>query len=234
MDIVSLIIGYTLGVVTTIVLVRIVTSESEMSLRRLLNPVLLAGVSVPVLAALIFMKTGNPGTPSVERHAEKVAPTGMVEQSDAHMMGDLSMMAARLAAKLEKAPDNADGWALLARTYVELKQHQDAVNAFAKAAKLIADDPQLLADYADALAVTQGGEFDQETKALIEKALKIDPSHTKALLLSGTIAFKENNYAKAISIWTQLQAMAGKQDMALAQDLASNIAEAEVLMQTTQ
>jgi len=46
---------------------------------------------------------------------------------------DLSKLADRLAEKLKDNPNNADGWALLARTYVELKRHKDAVPAFEKA-----------------------------------------------------------------------------------------------------
>jgi cytochrome c-type biogenesis protein CcmH len=117
---------------------------------------------------------------------------------------------------------------LLAHTYVEIKQHKEAVGAFEKAVNLITHDPQLYADYADALAVTNNGQFDEKTSDVVEKALKIDQNHPKALLLAGTIAFKKADYAKAISVWEHLQTVI-KDDPALMTDVANNIAEAKSL-----
>jgi cytochrome c-type biogenesis protein CcmH len=79
------------------------------------------------------------------------------------------------------------------------------------------------------LAVTNGGQFDEKTTGLVEKALKLDQNHPKALLLAGTIAFKNADYKKAIGIWEHLQPLIAKDDVALAQDIANNIAEAKSL-----
>jgi cytochrome c-type biogenesis protein CcmH len=119
---------------------------------------------------------------------------------------------------------------LLAHSYVELKEHKNAVGAFEKAVELIPNDPQLLADYADALAVTNDGKFDAKSIELVEKALKTDPNHAKALLLAGTIAFNQADYAKAVSVWEHLQPLIAKDDATLMQDVAANIAEAKNLM----
>jgi cytochrome c-type biogenesis protein CcmH len=146
-----------------------------------------------------------------------------------HEMGDLGAMAQKLADKLAKNPDNGDGWALLAHSYIELKQHKDAVGAFEKAVNLIPNDPQLLADYADALAVTNNGKFDDKSVALVEKALQIDPNHPKGLLLSGTIAFNQADYGKAISAWERLKPFVDKEDTMLLKTLEGNIAEAKSL-----
>ena len=112
---------------------------------------------------------------------------------------------------------------------LRLKQHKDAVGAFEKAVNLIPNDPQLFADYADALAVTTGGQFDEKANELVEKALKLDPNHPKALLLAGTIAFKNADYKKAIGIWEHLQPLISKEDARFGNDVAANIAEAKSL-----
>ena len=87
---------------------------------------------------------------------------------------------------------------------IALKEHKNAVGAFSKAVELIPNHPQLFADYADALAVTNKGNFEGKSTELVEKALKIDPNHPKALLLAGTIAFNQADYSKAISNWQHL------------------------------
>jgi cytochrome c-type biogenesis protein CcmH len=239
MNMTSLIIGFILGVVTTYIftsalkkpVVKDASGVDASEKISKINPMLGVVLLVPILASLIYWKAGNPDAPSVSS-PERTMPSMNAAQpmgGDGHEMGDLGAMAQRLAGKLEKNPEDADGWALLAHSYVELKQHKEAVGAFEKAVNLITYDPQLYANYADALAVTNGGKFDAKTSELVEKALKIDPNHPKALLLAGTIAFKNADYKKAIGIWEHLQPLISKEDTALANDVANNIAEAKSL-----
>jgi cytochrome c-type biogenesis protein CcmH len=236
MSVTSLIIGFILGAVSTIIFTSsFMSSENKLLNKKSLkaNPVIAIFILVPILAGLLYWKTGNPDAVSVSAPMTTLAPAGMgtVEPiGEGHEMGDLGVMAQKLAAKLEKSPENADGWVLLAHSYVELKQHKDAVGAFEKAVNLIPSDPQLLADYADALAVTNNSKFDAKSIELVGQALKIDPNHQKALLLAGTIAFNQTDYAKAISMWERLQPLINKEDSTLAKDVAANIAEAKALL----
>lgn len=239
MNMTSLIAGFILGVVSTFIFTSALklsagkVSGEKLTMIKSLKANSLLGVFilVPILAGLIYWKVGSPDVPSVSEPTKTMSsPMAMGANSDSHEMGDLSAMAQRLAAKQERNPDNAEGWALLAHTYVEIKQHKEAVAAFEKAVNLIPTDPQLFADYADALAVTNNGQFDAKTSELVEQALKLDPNHPKALLLTGTIAFKQANYAKAINVWEQLQPLIDKEDTALMQDVAANIAEAKSLI----
>jgi cytochrome c-type biogenesis protein CcmH len=240
MNMTSLIVGFILGAVSTFIFTSTLKKSSEnasnekmngeKSLR--INPMLGIFILVPILAGLIYWKAGNPDAASVSAPSTSMPPINMgatQPMGDGHEMSDLGAMAQKLSAKLEKNPENGDGWALLAHTYVEIKQHKDAIGAFEKAVKLIPNDPQLLADFADALAVTNNGNFDAKTNELVEKALKLDPNHPKALLLAGTIAFKQADYAKAISVWEYLQSLISKDDTALMQHVANNIAEAKSL-----
>jgi cytochrome c-type biogenesis protein CcmH len=241
MNMTSLIVGFILGAVATFIFTStlkknagITLNEDPVGEKRLkINPMLGIFVLVPILAGLIYWKAGNPEATSVSAPSTPMPPVNMGEKQpmsgDGHEMSDLGAMAQKLAAKLEKNPENGDGWALLAHTYVEIKQHKDALGAFEKAVHLIPNDPQLLADYADALAVTNNGNFDAKTNELVEKALKLDQNHPKALLLAGTIAFKQADYAKAISVWEHLQPLISKDDSTLMQDVANNIAEAKAL-----
>ena len=239
MNMASLVIGFILGVISTFIFTSALklsvdkVSGEKIPMIKSLKANSLWGIFilVPILAGLIYWKVGSPDVPSVSVPTETMSsPMAMGANSDSHEMGDLSVMAQRLAAKQEKNPENAEGWVLLAHTYVEIKQHKDAVAAFEKAVNLIPTDPQLFADYADALAVTNNGKFDAKTIELVEQALKLDPNHPKALLLAGTIAFKQANYEKAINVWEQLQPLIDKEDTALMQDVAGNIAEAKSLI----
>ena len=108
-----------------------------------------------------------------------------------------------LAAKLKAEPNNPEGWAMLARSYTTLRQFELALPAYRKAIELRPDTAQLYADYADALAVTQGHKLDGEPVKLIDMALKLDAKNFKALSLSGAVAYGKQDYKTAALQWAR-------------------------------
>jgi cytochrome c-type biogenesis protein CcmH len=68
----------------------------------------------------------------------------------------VDMMVARLAARLEKEPDNLDGWTRLGRSYMVLGEVAKARVAYAHALKLKPDDPALKAALAEATGAAAG------------------------------------------------------------------------------
>ncbi len=113
----------------------------------------------------------------------------------------INAMVEGLVAKLKAQPQNAEGWAMLARTYAALKRFEEALPAYRKAIEQRPDDAQLYADYADALAVTQGRTLEGEPAKLIAKALSLDANNFKALSLSGTIAYEKQDFKAAAALW---------------------------------
>jgi cytochrome c-type biogenesis protein CcmH len=136
-------------------------------------------------------------------------------------------MATKLATKLEAEPNNPEGWVMLARTYYVLKRHDDAARAFERALTLVPDDAGVLADYADSLGATQGG-LSGKPQQLIERALKADPTHWKALALAGTAAFDRKDYNQAVVYWERMKATVPP-DSQLAGSIDASIAEAREL-----
>jgi cytochrome c-type biogenesis protein CcmH len=137
-------------------------------------------------------------------------------------------MVDQLAQRLKDKPDDADGWQMLARSLVVLGKHAEAVDAFRQAASLVPNDAGLLADYADALAVTQGRRLEGEPTKLVERALAIDATNVKALALAGTAAFDRRDYAGAVRHWEKLVAV-GPGDEAFAAQIRAGIIEARAL-----
>ena len=115
-------------------------------------------------------------------------------------------MVNEFALKMEKDPSNLKGWAMLARSYRILGRNEEAAKAYARAGNFIESDPQLLADYADALATNANGNFSGKPLSLINQALKLDPNNLMALWLSGTAAFSVGNYRSAVQTWEKLAA----------------------------
>ncbi|HYA77055.1 MAG TPA: c-type cytochrome biogenesis protein CcmI [Burkholderiaceae bacterium] len=133
-----------------------------------------------------------------------------------------------LEAKLKQSPGDADGWAMLARAYAYQRQFPESVRAYTRAVALRPKDAHLLADLADALAMTNGQRLDGEPLKLIERALQIDPREVKALALAGTAAFDHQQYAKAVDYWERALQVAPN-DAEFSQNLRNSLDEARRL-----
>lgn len=131
-----------------------------------------------------------------------------------------------LVAKLKAEPNNPEGWAMLARTYAALRRFDESLPAYRKAIEQRPDEAQLYADYADALAVTQGRKLEGEPVKLIDKALSLDANNFKALSLSGTIAYDKQDYKTAASLWERAVQHAPADNPELARQMRSALDDA--------
>jgi cytochrome c-type biogenesis protein CcmH len=179
------------------------------------------GAIIPVAAVALYVTVGSPGAllaqaPGASGPRHEVTP------------GELEAMVAKLAAHVEKNPDDAQGWTLLARSYYVMGRYPEAVRAYERAAALVPRDADLLADYADALAVTQGRSLQGKPLELVQRALEIDPEHWKALALAGTAAFGRKDYGRAIAYWERLKRVVPG-DSEVGRSVDASIAEAREL-----
>ncbi len=140
----------------------------------------------------------------------------------------IEQMVAKLAQRLESAPEDPAGWSMLGRSYAALGRFKEAADAYKQAVNQVPADPQLLADYADALGMAQGRSLKGEPSRLIARALAADPDHFKSLALAGTAAFEARDYPAAIRHWERL-AKKIPPDSEFAQSIADSLAEARQL-----
>ncbi len=123
------------------------------------------------------------------------------ETSHAVTPEQLAKLAEQLEARLRQAPDDAAGWVMLARSRITLARFDAAAEAYAEAAALRPKDADLLADYADALAMARGRKLAGEPLEIVRRALEIDPDHVKSLALAGSAEFEAKRYAAAVAHW---------------------------------
>jgi cytochrome c-type biogenesis protein CcmH len=185
-------------------------------------------VIIPTISGLLYWTLGNPQAITLPSAFPPMAQGG---SDNAHQTSEgLDALSERLKKKLEQNPNDGVGWALLARSYVEIGRHADAMPMYEKAMKLIPDDPQLLVDYADALGVLDGRKLAGKPELLIQQALKIDPNHVKALMLAGTVAFDRKEFGQAAQYWERASAnLPADAEGEVRQELLSGIAEVKGL-----
>ena len=83
-------------------------------------------------------------------------------------------------------------------------RYDEAAEAYAKAEKPLADDPELLSSYAETIAMANGKGLKGKPSELIERALKIDPQYPHALFLAGAAAMEAGDNKKGIAYWEAL------------------------------
>ncbi|QDX81782.1 c-type cytochrome biogenesis protein CcmI [Denitratisoma sp. DHT3] len=151
--------------------------------------------------------------------------------SDAHSATpeQVAAMVERLAQRMAESPDDGQGWLMLARSYAALGRFAESAAAYGKATALLSPNAQMLADYADAMAMAQGRSLRGEPEKLLRQALQADPDNVKALALAGTAAFDQHDYAQAIAHWQKILARLPP-DNELAEGIQNGIREARERM----
>ena len=185
-------------------------------------------VIIPTVSILLYGKLGSPSAISSAGSSASAAPGNGGREPIS--LSEMDALTERLKAKLEQNPADGVGWALLARAYVELGRHPEAVQVYEKAMHLIPNDAQLLADYADALGTLNGRKLDGKPEALIQQALKADPRNVKALMLAGTVAYNHKEFGRAAAYWEEARAnLPPETDPEAIQEIVAGIAEAREL-----
>lgn len=191
------------------------THEAETTIRARpgRRSALVLALALPVLALGLYARLGNPDALELAQ----APPHGTV--------ADVESLVQRLADRMQAQPDDPAGWALLGRAYAGMQRWEPSSQAFAEAVKRSPPDPQLLADYADVLAMTQGQKLAGEPERIVMQALALDPDHLKALALAGSAAFERGDAAGALRHWERAKA-AAPPDSPFATGLDGSIAEA--------
>ena len=123
----------------------------------------LVGLALPVLATAMYFTLGAPGG----LDATQVAPKNAAHEVTTEQIEN---MVAALSERLKTAPGDAEGWGMLARSYNALGRYGQAVDAYAHLVKLVPDNAEVLADYADILAMSRDKSLLGEPEKLVTRA----------------------------------------------------------------
>lgn len=159
---------------------------------------IVVGLAVPLLAIGLYLVVGNADLIGKDFKAEAAQDGG------GHNAADMSKMIADLKQRLEADPNDSEGWGILARSLMQADRFAEAADAYARAYKLIGDNPGLMAEYAEALTLAAGGNKPDLAIELVSRVLEIEPMNPRALWLGGSIAYQENNYQLAVDRWSPL------------------------------
>ena len=162
---------------------------------RWVAPVIL--IFVPLFSVLTYLSLGEPD-------ALKKAEIKQTQQAGNETQ-DINAAIAGLAQRLQQNPDNAQDWIMLGRSFKYVEQYRLAANSFEKAYALLGDQPEIMLQYADSLAMANGGKLAGKSTELIFKALDKDPDNVTGLWLGGMAKAEIGDFSQAILYFRKLE-----------------------------
>jgi cytochrome c-type biogenesis protein CcmH len=187
---------------------------------------LVVAVAIPVLAGLLYRQYGGWALLSPQTRARLAAEAVAQGDTDPALIRD---MVADLAARMQRRPNDLQGWIQLGRSYRALKEFAQAAQAYAHAYRLSGGkNAAVIADYAEALALSRGNRLAGRPAQLVREALAVDPRQPKALWLAGWAAYQEGDYKHAVTPWKRLAAQAPRGSK-VARILNREVARAEAM-----
>jgi cytochrome c-type biogenesis protein CcmH len=171
------------------------TSASGSPLWRRRATALAGLLLLPIGAVTLYLALGSPqlpGQPLAER------------MSGVQQDRSIQNLVSRIEAHLERNPNDARGYEVVAPVYLRLGRFDDAVNARRKLLALSGETAERQADLGEALASAANGVITVEAKTAFERALTLDANDLKAKFFIGVAAEQDGDKPKAAAIWTAM------------------------------
>lgn len=117
-------------------------------------------------------------------------------------------MVGRLARRLEKQPNDLEGWLMLGRSYSVIEQYGLSAGAYQRADRLAnGKNAEALMGLAESLVLAEQSDLVGRAGQLFERALALDPRSVKALFYSAIAAQQRGE--KPLALQRYLQLLAG-------------------------
>ncbi len=151
---------------------------------------------VPLLSITIYQQLGDEAAFNVELQTDESA---LATQ-------EMENMLVAVEKEVKENPDDIEGRIALGEVYLNLERYSDAATVYRELNKLRPNEPDILVNYAEALARIHGNRLTGKPTELLNAALKIAPNHGRALWLAGFAEQEANNKEAALAHWRHLLA----------------------------
>src|SRR5215467_1363387 len=178
-----------------------------------------AVVVLPLVAAAVYLANGSPQLPGQPLEARLRA---------VHQDTSIAVLISQAEAHLERNPNDARGYEVLAPVYLRLGRFSDAVNARRKLITLSGENAERQSDLGEALVAAANGIVTADAKSAFERALVLEPGELKAKFYIGIAAEQDGDRGKAAAIWSQMidKAPAGAPWLPMVRDALTRVGAA--------
>jgi len=165
-------------------------------------------VLVPIAAGALYLQLGTPQALNADFAAAATVVNEPADSTDTEAPA-LADLIPNLEQRLAENPDDVSGWKLLGRTYMMTGEFGQAETTLRRALSLDEQDPDILAQLAEAVAMQREGALDGEPAEYLQRALDLDSTHEQSIWLMGIANQQTGNHEAAIVMFEQLAKKAG-------------------------
>ena len=175
-----------------------------------------AVVVLPLIAATLYLANGSPQLPGQPLEARLRA---------AHQDTSIAVLISQAETHLERNPNDARGYEVLAPVYLRLGRFSDAVAARRKLIALSGESAERQSDLGEALVAAANGIVTTDAKSAFERALVLEPRDLKAKFYIGIAAEQDGDRGRAAAIWNEMidKAPAGAQWLPMVRDALARV-----------
>jgi cytochrome c-type biogenesis protein CcmH len=143
----------------------------------------------------------------------------------AHQDTSIAVLISQAEAHLERNPNDARGYEVLAPVYLRLGRFSDAVAARRKLIALSGESAERQSDLGEALVAAANGIVTTDAKSAFERALILEPGDLKAKFYIGIAAEQDGDRGRAAAIWNEMidKAPAGAQWLPMVRDALARV-----------
>jgi len=152
---------------------------------------IIALVVLPIGAGAFYLDVGSPELPGQPLSARTSDPQ---DQS-------IDRLVAQVEAHLDRNPEDARGWEVIAPVYLRLGRFDDAIKARRNLLRLDGETAERQADLGETLVAAANGVVTAESKAAFERAVALDAEDVRGRYFLGRAAEQDGRRADAVSIW---------------------------------
>lgn len=160
------------------------------------------GILAVIAVLAPFTVYSQMGAPELEGQPYVKAASASPE----HASSDMTSAIDRLVARLDKNPDDFEGWVLLARSYEFSKDLGNAAEAYGRAFELRSEDANIAGSYAEAMTTAQGGMVSPKAKLIFEQLRQENPDDPRNHYYVGIAEVQAGQGQAAIDTWQALLA----------------------------
>lgn len=146
------------------------------------------------------------GTPSADAASAQPAPANTAKSAAKDVVSaqdepDVDKMVADLAARLERKPNDTDGWRRLGRAYTVMDRPLDAIKAFRRVVEFRPRGADGYVDLARAIGNANDRKLTPECEGLLNQAVKLDSGNVLAHAMLGKAQFDKGQTSAAKQHW---------------------------------
>ena len=124
---------------------------------------------LPVIGLAGYLEIGSPGTPDAPLEA-RIADPG----------DDVDLLIAKVERHLATAPEDGNGWNVLAPVYFRIGRYDDAELAYRNAIRILGPDAERMSGLGETIVVRNDGIVTDDAQMAFQAALKIEPNNPRA------------------------------------------------------